>query len=65
MRLRRDESNALLVNTRTNLTLNDLDPGFTYSVAVSATSSSGTGNYSEEINVGCKYGFIHFCRTDV
>ena len=58
VRLRRDEKDVRLLNTQTNLTIGHLDPGITYSVAVSATSTSGPGEFCEEITVGCKYGTI-------
>ena len=56
---RRRELNLKLIDTKTNLTIDGLDPALTYSVSVAASSASGTGQFSEEISVGCKYASTH------
>ena len=54
VRLRR-ETDVKLIDTKTNLTVEGLDPTLTYSVAVAANTISGTGEFSKEITVGRKY----------
>ena len=43
-----------MVNTTKNLTIDDLYPTFAYNVSVAANTAAGTGNFSEDIFVGCK-----------
>ena len=44
--------------TSNNITIENLHPTLSYSVAVAANAMSGRGNFSEEITVGCKFQLI-------
>jgi hypothetical protein len=48
----RREVDAQLVDTKTNITIHNLEPATMYGVAVAANSASGMGEFSDEIIVG-------------
>ena len=53
-----------MINTTKNITINGLYPTFIYNVSVAANTAAGTGKFSKDITVGCKYiysqlGYLH------
>ena len=43
-----------LTTNETELVIQDLDPGLSYSVSVAANNAAGRGNYTDDVTVGCK-----------
>ena len=38
----------------TDVVIQDLDPGLSYSASVAANNDAGSGSYSDDVTVGCK-----------
>ena len=50
-----DDLVYFITTKKTEAILTNLDPVYSYSVAVAAVNDAGTGNYTKEYTVGCEY----------
>ena len=57
-RSRREEEDFKLIDTKTNVTIDGLVPSLTYGVAVAINTEFGTGTFSDDIIVGCKFVYV-------
>ena len=66
-----EDSIQFLTSNETDVVIQDLDPGLSYSVSVAANNAAGRGSYSDEITVGCKWLnisiiiYIHVCQESI
>ena len=44
-----------VTSNKTEVVIQDLDPGLSYSVSVAANNAAGRGSYSDDVTVGCKW----------
>ena len=51
-----------LTTNETEVVIQDLDPGLSYSVSVAANNAAGRGSYSDDVTVGCKW-LLTFIRN--